>query len=160
MTTRRFRSEQQRHVTPHPIMNATHRRLAIASATTLVLVAACSNPAAPSAGAQIGLSARAIPLTPAGTADISYFVRNPGDAPVLLTTRCGERLLPSIERKSPGGWQQYAGGACLGIYDASPVPLGPGERRDDAAQLREAGEFRLVIGTDRGRVVSQSFTVR
>jgi len=42
----------------------------------------------------------------------------------------------------------------------SPVPLAPGEVRSGTVSIAEAGDYRLVLGTDGDPVVSAGFTVR
>jgi hypothetical protein len=42
----------------------------------------------------------------------------------------------------------------------SPVALGPGETRQEVFPIQEAGEYRLIVETEYGPVVSPAFVVR
>jgi hypothetical protein len=140
-------------------MDSTRRFLAILSSAGISAIA-CADPAGPAAGVHIRPTAREYALTPRGTAEISYAVLNSGGTAVLLTSRCGDRLSPAVQRKDTDEWQQYSGGMCITSLDMSPVPLDAGARRDEVVLVGMAGEYRLVIGTDRGPAVSPAFIVR
>lgn len=92
-------------------------------------------------------------------ADVAYAVRNVGAVPVLLTSRCNDAVAPTVERREFGRWH-HGGRLCLAIYDMSPVALGPGETRQEVFPIQEAGEYRLIVETEYGPVVSPAFVVR
>jgi hypothetical protein len=91
---------------------------------------------------------------------VIYSVRNTGRSVVLVTSRCGGGLSPSLQRRQGGEWEQYRGGACVAALDMSPVPLSPGSSRTEAVLVDARGEYRLIIGTERGPAISPAFVVR
>ena len=95
-------------------------------------------------------------------AEVPYQVVNGSDAAILLTTRCGDRLSPAVQRRDGDEWVQRSGGGCFAIYPMSPVPLAAGARRDEREVMSSAppGQYRLVLGTERGPVASAPFTVQ
>lgn len=131
-----------------------------AVATAAAFGVACSSPTQPGAAVEVRPGGTSFARAAGGAASVPYTVANAGAASVLLTSRCGDHLLPAVEQRTGAGWVAYAGGACLAIYPMSPVPLAAGATRDDAVSVGEAGEYRLVLGTDRGQVTSAAFTVR
>jgi hypothetical protein len=144
--------------------------------TPVLLAAACSSPTVPEAGpedrtrtptvAQTGIEVRpaasSFSRTPQGSVDVPYVVVNAGSTTVRITTRCGDRLLPTVERLVDRGWSQHSGGACIATLVATPAPLAVGARRDETVVISAApaGEYRLVIGTEHGPVASGTFAVR
>lgn len=132
-------------------------------ASTLIaalFAAACSSSTAPEAGIEIRPSAPAFTRTTPGSDQIPYSVLNTGAKPVLITTRCGDRLTPSVQRREGGQWLRYSGDVCITMLPMGPVPIAAGARREDVAFVAEAGQYRLVLGTEHGPVVSSTFTVR
>ncbi|HJR62074.1 MAG TPA: hypothetical protein VJ803_00115 [Gemmatimonadaceae bacterium] len=79
---------------------------------------------------------------------------------MLLTSRCSDAVAPTVERREFGRWRHYGGRLCLAIYDMSPVALGPGETRQEVFPIQETGEYRLIVETEYGPVVSPGFVVR
>ena len=121
---------------------------------------ACSSPTPPGGAVEVRPGGTAFVRATGGAATVPYTVANAGTASALLTSRCGDHLLPAVEQRTSAGWVQYAGGACLAVYPMSPVPLAAGATRGDAVRVGDAGEYRLVLGTDRGQVTSAAFAVR
>ena len=139
------------------------RRSAIVAAATIaatLLPLACSSPVAPVPGLEIRPVASAFVRTPAGVAEVPYVVLNAGELPVVLVTRCGDRLVPVVQRRERGEWVQHSGGLCLGNMMASPVAVAPGERRNEIAVVAEPGQYRLVLNTEQGPVASTSFLIQ
>jgi hypothetical protein len=130
----------------------------IALATAFGL-AACTSATTPTA-VVIHFPARSFARPPRGSAVVPFTVTNVGMNSVLLTSRCGDHLSPAIERRGASGWQQYSGGYCLAINPMSAVPLAAGASRDDGVIVVESGDYRLVLGTDRGSVVSGAFAIQ
>lgn len=133
-------------------------RLSILCAAALGV--ACASPTQPGAAVEVRPSGTSFARAANGGASVPYTVANAGPASVLLTSRCGDHLSPVVEQRTSAGWVPYAGGACLTVYPMSPVPLAAGATRDDVVSVGAAGEYRLVLGTDRGEVASAAFTVR
>jgi hypothetical protein len=128
----------------------------------LLGVVACGAPTGPAAGLdaiEVLPSASSFVRRPAGGAAVAFRVVNRGPTTVRLTSRCGDRVTPAVERREGGGWVAYAGGACPAIYDASPLPLAPGAERADTVGVGDAGEYRLVLGTEQAPVTSPAFRV-
>lgn len=125
----------------------------------LLLVVACASPTQPEP-IRVRPAAAAYVRGAGGEAAVGYSVSNAGSSEVLLTSTCGARLAPTVERREGGGWVQYAGGVCLAVEDMSPKPLAAGATRDETVSVREAGTYRLALGTDRGLVRSGEFSVR
>jgi hypothetical protein len=67
-----------------------------------------------------------------------------------------------LERRLGRRWTTFGGGICLGIFPSGRVVLEPGSIRASSSgvHVAEPGEYRLVIATERGRVVSPAFAVR
>ena len=120
----------------------------------------CADPAAPYSGVEVSLAAPDYALELEEVAAVIYSVRNTGPSVVLVTSRCGDGLSPSIQRRQDGEWQQYRGGACVAALDMSPVPLSPGASRTDSVLVDARGEYRLVVGTEQGQAISPVFVVR
>ncbi len=142
-----------------------HLRLSRRSALVplaCALIGACAAPTAPAADAEVELMPAAASFTrpPDGAAAVAFTVANRGEATVRLTSRCGDRITPAVERREGDRWAAYAGGVCLAIYDASPVALAAGAVRAETVAVRDAGEYRLVVGTDRGPITSAAFRVQ
>jgi hypothetical protein len=136
------------------------RYLVVLVAAGVVSVAsACGNPTEPRHAIDVRLAAREYTLT-GPSVQVSYSVQNLSNVTVDLTSRCGDRLVPAVERRQADRWEQSSGGICLAVFDASPVPLPAGERRDEVTFASDVGEYRLVIATDRGPAVSETFVVR
>lgn len=125
----------------------------------LALAGACMSPTVPGRDVELLPAASEFVLRPDGVAVVHFSVRNAGAAQVLVT-RCGDRINPAIERRESGGWANYAYDACQANLDMSPVPLAPGEVRSGTVSLGQAGDYRLVLGTDGGPVISVTFAVR
>ena len=125
-----------------------------------LLLAACSSATEPVGGIEIRPAALTFTRTMGGSAQVPYTVVNAGETSVLVTSRCGDHLTPVIERRIGGEWTGHSGGFCQTINPMSPVPLVPGARRDEIAFVDQAGQYRLVLGTERGPVVSATFTVQ
>ena len=94
--------------------------------------------------------------------EVPYSVVNGRTASVLLTTRCGDRLSPAVQRREGGEWVQHSGGGCFAIFPMSPVPLAAGARRDELEVISSPppGQYRLLLGTELGPVLSTTFTVQ
>lgn len=129
-------------------------------AGALLFALACATPAEPSGRVAVIPERTAFVRAPGEPPIVVYTVENSGAVPVLLTSRCGDHLAPAIEHRTSAGWTQFAGGICPAINMMSPVPLAPGQSRQDAVTVAEVGVYRLVIGTDRGAAMSAAFTVR
>ena len=131
----------------------------IARAACILFIVGCGDPAQPVAQGEIHLSALTFArIVPSG-GDVRYTVTNPGTASVRITTRCGDELMPAIERKSGNTWRQYSGGACIAIHEMSPISLEPGAQREGVVHIGEPGQYRLVLGTDGGSLLSSTFTI-
>ena len=131
----------------------------IARAACILFIVGCGDPAQPVAQGEIHLSALTFArIVPSG-ADVRYTVTNPGTASVRITTRCGDELMPAIEQKSGNTWRQYSGGACIAIHEMSPISLEPGAQREGVVHIAEPGQYRLVLGTDGGSLMSSAFTI-
>ena len=141
-------------------MTAGRRLFMITFAVGVAAANGCANPAAPYSGVQVSLGAPVYALELEEATAVIYSVRNTGRSAVLVTSRCGDGLSPSIEHKQGGEWQQYRGGACIAALDMSPVPLSPGASRMDSVLVDARGEYRLVVGTDQGQAISPAFVVR
>ena len=148
-------------------MSLFHRLERGVTLITAFVLAACTSATSPTAD-RVVASAAAVEVRPAsltfvrspqGIAEVRYTVSNGSANPVLLTSRCGDRLAPVIERQVAGEWEQYAGGFCQAIYLSSPVPLPAGARREEVSVIADPGVYRLVIHTDGGSVVSEPFTI-
>ena len=120
----------------------------------------CADLVAPYSGVEVSLTAPDYALQLEEVTPVIYSVRNTGQSVVLVTSRCGDGLSPSIQRRQDGEWQHYRGGACIAALDMSPVPLSPGESRTDSVLVDTRGEYRLVVGTERGQAISPVFVVR
>ena len=108
----------------------------------------------------VRLAAPSFALPTAGAATVAFAVANRGATAVRVTSRCGDRLLPAIERRAGERWATYAGGICPAVLDASPLSLGPGAERVDTVSIADPGQYRLVLGTERAPVTSEAFRVR
>ena len=120
---------------------------------------ACSDPTRPITQAELQLAAPVFARVAQGGAAVRYTVENRGATTVNITTRCGDHLSPAIEQRSGNGWRQYAGGACITIHPMSPVPLLANTQRDGVVEIAEAGQYRLILGTDRGPLTSSVFFI-
>ena len=94
-------------------------------------------------------------------------VRNTGDQVVFLP-RCGEHMLPEIERRSEGQWVNAAEAICPAGPRMDPIRLAVGAVYRDSIGVRQAGTYRLRLPIWRRNgsriapsetVVSQSFAV-
>ena len=137
-----------------------HRLLTARIVAAALFVAACSTSTAPAGPMSVRLADASFRRTAGSAATVAYSVANDGTAAIRLTGSCGEDPAPSIERRTGGAWSQYDGGMCLAIYPVGAVVLAPGAARQSSVSLIDPGEYRLVFGTDRGRVASTAFTVR
>lgn len=126
----------------------------------LACPAACATPTGPDIGVALRLAAPSFALPGDGAATVAFTVANRSATAVRVTSRCGDRLVPAIERRMGERWGTYAGGICPAVFDASPLPLGPGAERVDTVAIAEPGEYRLVLGTARAPVTSEAFRVR
>jgi hypothetical protein len=120
----------------------------------------CANLTGPRADIEVRPASYEFTIPQQGSARVDYSVRNTGRTAVALTSRCGDRLSPAVERRESGSWQQYLGGMCITSLEMSPVQLLAGGSRDERVLLGSAGTYRLVIGTEHGQVVSPAFVVR
>jgi hypothetical protein len=90
---------------------------------------------------------------------LSFSVRNSGASAVGLS-RCGDNLLPELQRRTNGVWLNASAPVCLTIYDMSPLLLEPGETRRGRHPVRNRGVYRVLLGVyGRSSVVSPSFRV-
>src|SRR5688572_11090604 len=89
----------------------------------------CASPLAPEAVAlSVQTFADGFAIPPSGlSVTVRFQTRNNGTRPVSVA-RCGDRLTAVIDRRERNEWVQVSGGACLAIYDMSPVRVNPGER--------------------------------
>jgi len=140
-------------------MRHSFRFSSIARAACVVFIVGCNDPAQPFAQGEIRLAALTFARIAPSGADVRYTVANPSATSVRITTRCGDALMPAIEQLSGNRWRQYSSGGCLAIYDMSPVDLDPGAQREGVVHIRESGQYRLVLGTDGGSLVSSAFTI-
>jgi hypothetical protein len=132
------------------------------------VIAACTSATSPAADRLIASAAEievrpmsvSFARSPQGIAEVRYTVNNGSGNSVLLTSRCGGRLAPVIERRVAGEWEQYAGGFCQSIYPTSPVPLAAGARREDVRVIADRGVYRLVVSTNRGSVASEPIAIQ
>jgi hypothetical protein len=125
----------------------------------LLGVAACGTPTGPVAGVEVLPSASSFVRRPTGGAAVAFRVVNRGPTAVRLTSRCGDRVTPAVERREGARWVTYAGGVCPAIHDASPLPLAAGAERVDSVGVADPGDYRLVLGTERASVTSPVFRV-
>lgn len=120
---------------------------------------ACASPTTPTA-IRVRLAAAVFTRADGGVAAVEFTVTNAAADAVLLTSICGARLVPAVERREGGRWAQFSGGFCQTDQDMSPKPLAAGASRREVVGLREAGDYRLVLGAERGPVASDAFAVR
>lgn len=130
------------------------------------LFVACDDTTGPS-GLRVSTSDDRLELHPQGMAEVSFSITNRGGTSVFLLSRCGDRIIPVIDRKESGSWAQYIGAFCQAIYDMSPLELGPGESLHSVSFIHDAGTYRLRIeagsgpnATTQWTTVSNSFTVK
>ncbi|WP_309669018.1 hypothetical protein [Gemmatimonas sp.] len=137
------------------ILRICHRALA----TCILSSFACNDPTHPIAHTELLLAAPAFARAEQGGAEVRYTVANRSATTVHITTRCGDQLSPAIEQRSGNGWRTYSGGTCVTINAMTPVPLLANTQRDGVVEIVEAGEYRLILGTDRGSLTSSAFTI-
>ena len=90
---------------------------------------------------------------------LSFSVRNSGPSAIGLS-RCGDNLLPELQRRTNGVWLNASAPVCLAIYDTSPLLLEPGETRHGRHSARGHEVYRVLLGVyDRSNVASPSFRI-
>lgn len=138
-----------------------HQLLAIAIIAALG-ASGCSFGTEPVAGVSVSPSDAAFALPALGGVSVPYTVANHGTTPVRLTGSCGDDPAAVLERRLGRRWSTFGGGICLGIFPSGRVVLEPGSIRASSSgvHVAEPGEYRFVIATERGRVVSPAFAVR
>jgi len=95
---------------------------------------------------------------------IEVSFRNISDGVVFLP-RCGDRVLPAIERRSGGKWVNAAAAICPASLRMDPIRLDVGAVHQDGLPVTQPGTYRLRLAISRSPaaqpqpVVSQSFVV-
>jgi hypothetical protein len=95
---------------------------------------------------------------------IAVSVRNRSDDVVFLS-RCGDHMLPEMERRSGDAWVNAAAAICPAILPMAPISLGIGAVYQDIVTVTQPGTYRLRLAIMRHTtarsesVVSQSFSV-
>jgi hypothetical protein len=90
---------------------------------------------------------------------LSLSVRNSGPSAIGLS-RCGDNLLPELQRRTNGVWLNASAPVCLTVYNMSPLLLEPGETRRGRHPVRNRGVYRVLLGVyGRSSVVSPSFRI-
>ena len=101
----------------------------------------------------------------AATTVVVVSIHNTSDDVVFLP-RCGEHVLPELERQNGNEWVNAAAGICPAILRMDPIPLAIGAVHHDSVSVMGPGTYRLRLAVLRGNtvappepVVSQSFSV-
>lgn len=96
---------------------------------------------------------------------VAVAVHNTGHDVVFLP-RCGEHMLPAIERRTGDAWINAAAAICPANERMDPIRLAAGEVHQDTIGVRQPGTYRLRVMILRGSmraasepVVSQGFEV-
>ncbi len=146
-------------MTSRILSNRTRARRALAWVLAIG-IAGCTSATSPSRAVSIRATSASFVRTAQGGAEVSYVIANDGTTPVRLTESCDIDPSPTVERRAGNGWTPHAGGRCLAIHVRGFLVIEPGTTRQAVVGVAEAGAYRLVLDTDRGAVVSSSFTVR
>ena len=100
----------------------------------------------------------------ANSSTILVSVRNAGDEAVFLE-RCGDRMLPAVERRSEDAWVNTAAAICPASLRMDPIRLEAGAVHQESLGKMQPGTYRLVLGISRSSAVpfefvaSQSFAI-
>ena len=95
---------------------------------------------------------------------IAVAVRNISDDVVFLP-RCGDHVLPAIERRSGGEWVNAAAAICPANLRMDPIRLDVGAVHQDRVTVTQPGTYRLRLAISRSPaglsepVVSPGFVV-
>jgi hypothetical protein len=95
---------------------------------------------------------------------IAVSVRNISDDVVFLP-RCGDHVLPAIERRSGDDWVNAAAAICPANLRMDPIRLDVGAVHQDKVAVTQSGTYPLRLAISRSTaalpepVVSQSFVV-
>jgi hypothetical protein len=108
----------------------------------LLLLAACSDTAGPSARA-VRLSAEVNDAAPPA-ANVSVTIENRGTHPLLIP-QCGDRVMLTVQRRTGDAWQDYNGDVCLFLGISVPLELAPGATATASQAIREAGRYRVRL---------------
>jgi hypothetical protein len=108
----------------------------------LMLLAACSDTAGPSARA-VRVSAQVNGAAQPGE-NVTVTIENRGSRPLLLPN-CGERVLLTVERRIDDRWEPYSGEACLTLAIYAPLELAPGASLSTTRAVWNPGEYRIRL---------------
>jgi hypothetical protein len=93
----------------------------------------------------------------AGAATV-FSIRNTGNAVVYLP-RCGDHVLPEIERRAEAGWVNAAAAVCPATFRMDPILLEVSAVRTDSVTVIAPGTYRLRLGLSRGSPSSPAESV-
>lgn len=80
---------------------------------------------------------------------VRFSVRNETEN-VVFVSRCGDHVLPSIERLHAGTWENAAAAICPANLLTVAAELRPGDALSDSVGISEPGEYRLVVSYGAG----------
>lgn len=96
-------------------------------------------------------------------ATVGFTIQNALSEAVTLP-RCGDRVIPEIERVSGSQWVNAAAAICPANLSMVPIQLNPGELATGTVHIVQLGHYRLRTGIQTATrsevIVSRSFTVQ
>lgn len=107
----------------------------------LLLAAACESDPLATAALNLEVSAE---LGDSPPPLFTFEVWNRGRETVYLAA-CDARILPVVQRRVDGGWEDTSSTFCLGTVSADPVALTPGARAQGPAPVPGTGEYRVAV---------------
>lgn len=128
------------------------RRLAL-TVLAGMSVAACGTPLAP----ERSLVVRLLGVTPGYPARVDFSVTNSSRQRMWLS-RCGDRIMTTVDTAFGPGWQQFSGDGCLAVAPEWPLAIEPGATLESNRGVYAHGRFRLRIGAAADAEADYSWT--